>query len=112
MEHLHIFISMKTECSKCNQPLDSTRVGKQRYCKACHAEHMRATRPKHSQLDELQKKKANARSYLNTYLKRGKVHKTNCQSCGWPDVEAHHPDYDKPLEVIWYCRKCHLDHHN
>jgi hypothetical protein len=23
----------------------------------------------------------------------------------------HHPDYDKPLEVVWVCRSCHLDIH-
>jgi hypothetical protein len=23
----------------------------------------------------------------------------------------HHPDYDKPLFVEWYCRRCHLNLH-
>jgi hypothetical protein len=31
-------------------------------------------------------------------------------ACGSTDVEMHHPDYDKPLEVIWMCRSCHLVH--
>ncbi len=26
--------------------------------------------------------------------------------------ETHHPDYDKPYEIIWLCRKHHKDVHN
>ena len=26
--------------------------------------------------------------------------------------ERHHPDYDKPLEIIWLCRKHHKELHN
>jgi hypothetical protein len=22
-------------------------------------------------------------------------------------LQAHHHDYDKPLEVSWYCQRCH-----
>ena len=56
-----------------------------------------------------------------------------CQMCGTPAIKmfirsnpwtneviyvvkgrlvAHHENYDKPLEVIWLCRRCHyLKHH-
>ena len=31
-----------------------------------------------------------------------------CSNCGIECVpEAHHPDYTKPLEVIWLCHACH-----
>jgi len=34
-----------------------------------------------------------------------------CSKCGKPKAEAHHEDYDKPLEVIWLCSSCHRRKH-
>lgn len=72
---------------------------------------MRNNRPKHSELNELQRMKANCRSYLNVYIKRGKIVKQPCCVCGNPKSEVHHSDYRKPLAVIWYCREHHLQSH-
>ena len=30
-----------------------------------------------------------------------------CANCLANKSEAHHPDYAKPLSVVWLCRKCH-----
>jgi len=98
------------ECSKCHGDLGD-RHGKQRYCKKCHAAFMRDTRPKHSELPEFARMKANARCYANEYQRRGKIKKENCKKCGSPDSQKHHSDYSKPLQVEWYCRKCHLELH-
>jgi hypothetical protein len=102
-------IERKKTCSKCSNPLEDNRT-KQRYCLSCHNKYMRDNRKKHSELTDNQRLKANCRSYLNTYLKRGKISKQPCK-CGCETVEAHHDDYSKPLEVIWLCRKCHLELH-
>ena len=42
-------------------------------------------------------------------LKRGELVKTGCEHCQTTDgrLDAHHPDYSKPLAVIWLCRRCH-----
>ncbi len=45
-------------------------------------------------------------------IRRGLIHKRPCQSCGSPEAEAHHPDYRRPLYVVWYCRPCHKRHHH
>lgn len=54
----------------------------------------------------------NARSYLHVYIKRGKIKKIPCAVCGQRRVEAHHADYNKPLEVVWLCREHHQALHN
>lgn len=100
----------KSTCSKCGVKLDFSRIGKQAYCKGCHAANMRAKRPRHSELTTEQRKKANCRSYVNVYIRRGKITKQPCEKCG-KKAEMHHEDYDKPLEVVWLCREHHLEHH-
>lgn len=37
----------------------------------------------------------------------------DCAWCGrrHERIEGHHPDYARPLMVVWLCRPCHLRHH-
>ena len=43
---------------------------------------------------------------------RSMARPANCTWCNSEEnIEAHHPDYDKPKEVIWLCRTCHRNHH-
>jgi len=34
-----------------------------------------------------------------------------CEVCGESKAEAHHEDYEKPLEVNWLCKKHHMERH-
>ena len=43
-------------------------------------------------------------------LRKGTLVRQPCR-CGNPRSEAHHPDYSKPLEVEWLCRRCHAEDH-
>lgn len=96
-------------CNKCQE--NPRRNDDQRWCNDCHAEYERLNRPKHSELTDEQRKRANVRAYANVYKNRGKLIQENCENCGSPDSQMHHEDYDKPLEVTWLCRDCHLQLH-
>jgi len=48
----------------------------------------------------------------NALLKGELIRPTECGLCGMcGDIEAHHDNYDKPLDVIWLCVRCHNDRH-
>ena len=53
-------------------------------------------------------KKYIARMEVGKAIKRGDIIRLPCQICGNKKSEAHHEDYNKPLEVIWLCN----EHHN
>jgi len=52
-----------------------------------------------------------AKSRVQYAKKTGKLKQLNCEVCGSTKTEAHHPDYSKPLDVIWLCDKCHKEEH-
>lgn len=55
--------------------------------------------------------KAAASRAVQAAVKAGKIAKLPCEVCGAAKSEAHHPDYSKPLDVVWLCRKHHADAH-
>ena len=53
-----------------------------------------------------------AQSRLNQGISKGEVERQPCEYCGSTrNVVGHHPDYDKPLDVIWLCQKHHTLEH-
>lgn len=61
--------------------------------------------------------KARARTILHKALKENKIKKPKkCSECGKPQdkktIVAHHPDYNKPLKIIWLCKHCHGNKHS
>lgn len=55
-----------------------------------------------------------ARSNLLYAVRTGKIARPDrCSRCGWVCTpHGHHPDYAKPLEVVWLCRVCHGIEHS
>lgn len=54
-----------------------------------------------------------ANNQVNKAILSGKiVRPKGCTRCGSSGkIEAHHPDYSKPLEVEFLCTKCHIKEH-
>ena len=51
--------------------------------------------------------KVEARIAARKAVKSGFIKIEPCTACGSLKVEGHHPDYSKPLEVMWLCSKHH-----
>jgi DNA-directed RNA polymerase subunit RPC12/RpoP len=53
-----------------------------------------------------------ARSKVQDAIRRNKLIRKPCQRCGSKiNIQAHHPDYSKPLLVVWLCADCHRKLH-
>lgn len=52
-----------------------------------------------------------AHKALNSGLRRGLVERRPCEVCGGEPTDAHHDDYDRPLDVRWLCRAHHKAAH-
>jgi ribosomal protein S27AE len=55
--------------------------------------------------------RSRARQSTRYAIKTGKLTVPETCRCGSRDLEAHHHDYSKPLEVEWLCGDCHLEAH-
>lgn len=100
-------------CSKCNIDKDISQFNRDRtksrgYKSACrdcngHGKNKK-DRPKVASL------KINAWNKVNYAVRTNKIIKPDiCDICGVAErIESHHNDYNKPLDVVWCCKKCHI----
>lgn len=52
-----------------------------------------------------------ARKAISKALHFGRIVRQPCWCCGAIEVEAHHPDYDARLDVVWLCHEHHVQVH-
>lgn len=97
-------------CRKCNRilPLDAFYARTdprfkrpvRAHCKQCEIE---ATK----EYQRANPTKRRARSQVAIAIRAGKLTRQPCEVCGAEKADAHHPDYERPLEVRWLCRRHH-----
>lgn len=81
---------------------DKSKNGIRAQCKLCQykVQHKRYYQEKFKP----QAKEKARQAYNNGVIQKPLV----CENCHEDKpLDKHHPDYDKPLEVEWLCRKCH-----
>ena len=97
----------KPTCCRCGKVKERAAHS---YCRACDALRIRLWRQTHPPTPE-QRRKHYARMRARVYWLRGTLQKKPCRRCGDANSERHHPDYARPLFVIWLCRSCHVKLH-
>jgi hypothetical protein len=51
-----------------------------------------------------------AHNALRSALKRGLLKQEPCEVCGAENADGHHPDYQRPLYVVWWWRHHQAEH--
>jgi hypothetical protein len=121
-------IHMK-KCSSCNEIKDyfffhkdkNTKTGCTTYCKICKNIKDKAYAKTYVISKEIKDRKTNwrksfperknAHSKVYRAMKNGVLVRQPCFICG-DKSEAHHPDYSRPLDVVWLCPPHHRQAHN
>lgn len=122
---------MNKVCPRCGGESDAPPYKVKRYdytCRSCFKKVKKKSRVKnrehelqyhreynkgrdHNTLYERNRVKILARQRLRNAVKVGEITKLPCESCGDLNSQAHHPDYSKPLDVVWLCHDCHVQEH-
>lgn len=103
---------LQIQCSRpnCENTENLLSIG---WCKPCHAAYQKERRKYYSPItNDEQIIRHRVRSLTRGYIKSGKLIKQPCEICGTnEDIQAHHDDYDKPMDIRWLCSKHHREHH-
>jgi hypothetical protein len=104
---------LRSYCNECNNKYRKTEKGLEVNRRAVKKYH-KTKKGKEAQLRSNRRRdprKTYAVRCVGIALKYGKLTKQPCEVCGELKVEAHHTDYEKPLDVVWYCKEHHTEIH-
>jgi hypothetical protein len=91
--------------------------GRSDYCRDCKNGARRGRSPEAKRKERLawrakNREKYRAQKALQKAVAAGRiVRPESCERCDEGPVQGHHPDYDKRLEVVWLCPRCHGEEH-
>lgn len=103
---------------------EDTLIGWQARCKDCYNGRKRRWAHKHkdyiygrflrqkAKLQQTRPEVLIARHALSWAIRSGRLVRQPCVCCGNPKSEGHHPDYSRPLEVVWLCGPHHKAVHS
>jgi hypothetical protein len=87
--------------------LESIRVADRKYQRRRRAAHPEwKAKEVRGYYERFPEKKA-AHLAFHQAVKVGRVKRKPCKICGLANAQGHHPDYSKPLEVVWLCPSHH-----
>jgi len=55
--------------------------------------------------------KFRARWTVGNHKRSGRLKPEPCSRCGAEKAQAHHEDYNHPLDMVWLCQRCHAREH-
>lgn len=87
------------------------RIHRAKWDEARKAEIRALIAPRKSEWAKRNREKTRAHYAVHRALKSGELVRQPCAVCSSPDSESHHPDYSRPLEVVWLCRPHHVAVH-
>lgn len=117
-----MFPDVLKQCTRCREvkpTYDFHKKGDSRdkyshYCAECSRE---ASRLRRKRLPNDWRSRSGSVEVVARQMVRNRIHggtleRGACEVCGVSkDIQAHHNDYSKPLEVRWLCRKHHVEYH-
>lgn len=108
-------------CGKIYWESPSRALNKKRHfcCRECYSFFCAELLPKHEHNayghglgEEERRKRIRVRTQANHAVRDNKITQLFCCICGAEeDIEKHHPNYNKPLDVVWLCKKHHRELH-